>query len=117
MRAGTVVGNVELPLSWRKVEPEARHARLRAALDRLGVGHLARRRTDSLSGGEAQRVALARALVTDPKLLLLDEPAAAPDADARAAFLTDVEQVIADRQLTLVHVTHRAEEALQHEDT
>jgi molybdate transport system permease protein len=67
-------------------------ARRRAAewLDRLGVGELAHRRPAALSGGQAQRVALARALAVDPRVLLLDEPLAALDADAR----TDVRQAL-----------------------
>jgi ABC-type Fe3+/spermidine/putrescine transport system ATPase subunit len=110
---GTVRRNVELPLAWRKLGRAAQRDRAMAALDRLGVAHLAGRRAQMLSGGEAQRVALARALVTGPDVLLLDEPAAALDADARAGFLADVAHALADRRTTVVHVTHRAEEAMR----
>jgi ABC-type Fe3+/spermidine/putrescine transport system ATPase subunit len=105
--------NVELPLRWRKVPRAERHERAAAALARLGVAHLAERRAGALSEGEAQRVSLARALATEPALLLLDEPAAALDAEARAAFLADVERALAGRAITVVHVSHRAEEALR----
>ena len=105
--------NVELPLRWRRVPRAARRARATAALERLGVAHLADRPARALSEGESQRVSLARALATEPKLLLLDEPAASLDPEARAAFLSDVEHALADRATTVVHVSHRAEEALR----
>jgi ABC-type sulfate/molybdate transport systems ATPase subunit len=110
---GTVQRNVELPLAWRKVDRAHRRELVMTALERLGVAHLAGRRAQRLSGGESQRVALARALVTAPDVLLLDEPAAALDADARAAFLTDAERALADRRTTVVHVTHRVDDAVR----
>jgi ABC-type Fe3+/spermidine/putrescine transport system ATPase subunit len=109
----TVARNVELPLVWRKVGRPQRRERARAALEVLGVAHLAGRPAHTLSGGEAQRVSLARALVTRPGILLLDEPAAALDVTSRARFLDDVEVVLRDRGTTLVHVSHRPEEALR----
>jgi ABC-type Fe3+/spermidine/putrescine transport system ATPase subunit len=109
----TVARNVELPLAWRKVGRAQRRDRALGALDALGVAHLAGRRAHTLSGGEAQRVSLARALVTRPGILLLDEPAAALDAASRARFLADVEVALSDRGTTLVHVSHRPEEALR----
>ena len=109
----TVARNVELPLAWRKVGRAQRRARALGALDALGVAHLAGRRACTLSGGEAQRVSLARALVTRPGILLLDEPAAALDVASRARFLVDVEVALRDRGTTLVHVSHRPEEALR----
>jgi ABC-type sulfate/molybdate transport systems ATPase subunit len=111
MLTGTVARNVELPLAWRRVERTRRRDQALAALRRLGIAHLAERSAQTLSGGEAQRLALARALVTFPTFLLLDEPAAGLDIDARAAFLADAERALADRTTSVVHVTHRVEDA------
>ncbi|MQA09343.1 MAG: ATP-binding cassette domain-containing protein [Pseudonocardiaceae bacterium] len=109
----TVRRNVELPLRWRKV-PRGRRAELAlAALERLRVAHLAERPATELSGGEQQRVSLARAIATDPAVLLLDEPAASLDAQSRSAFLADLDQALADRATTVVHVSHRPEEAMR----
>ena len=105
--------NVELPLRWRRVGRAERREAAGAALERLGVAHLAERPAAALSAGEAQRVNLARALALDPAVLLLDEPAAALDAESRAAFLADVERALDTRGPTVVHVSHRPEEALR----
>jgi ABC-type sulfate/molybdate transport systems ATPase subunit len=109
----SVQRNVELPLRYRGIGASERPGRARAALETLGIGHLAGRRAHALSGGEAQRVSLARTLATDPAVLLLDEPAAALDPGARAAFLDDLERVLAARDVTVVHVSHRPEEVLR----
>jgi ABC-type sulfate/molybdate transport systems ATPase subunit len=109
----SVIRNVELPLRWRGLDRAARRRAARAALERVGVAHLAGRKAASLSGGEAQRVSLARALAVEPRLLLLDEPAAGLDAEARQAFLDDLEVALAERSATVVHVSHRADEALR----
>ena len=109
----SVQRNIELPLGWRGVERNKRRALARAALERLGVGHLADRRAPSLSGGEAQRVSLARALALEPQLLLLDEPAAGLDPPGRQTFFDDLETALVDRQATVVHVSHRPDEALR----
>jgi ABC-type sulfate/molybdate transport systems ATPase subunit len=108
----TVRHNVELPLRYRRAPRASRRALAAAALARLGVEHLADRRAQSLSGGEAQRVSLARALACEPDALLLDEPAAGLDTPTRAAFFEDVERALADRATTVVLVSHRAEEVL-----
>ena len=105
--------NVELPLGWRRVPRPQRRAAATAALERFGVAQLADRRAAALSAGEAQRVNLARALALDPRLLLLDEPAAALDAEARQAFLSDVERALGPSTTTVVHVSHRPEEAFR----
>jgi ABC-type sulfate/molybdate transport systems ATPase subunit len=109
----TVLRNVELPLRWRKVPRERRRALALAALDRLQVAHLADRPARALSGGEQQRVSLARALALDPEVLLLDEPAAGLDAQSRSAFFADLDRALEDRAATVVHVSHRPQEALR----
>jgi len=81
------------------------------ALARVGAGHLADRRVDTLSQGERQRVRMARALATDPDLLLLDEPFAGLDLGGREALLSDVERLLADPDgPTVVMVSHHLEE-------
>ena len=79
------------------------------ALDRMGVAHLARRRLDEMSSGEARRVLLARALVTAPRALVLDEPTTGLDLIARYAFMERVRQ-IARQGTTLILITHHVEE-------
>ncbi|MEU0102041.1 ABC transporter permease [Streptomyces sp. NPDC006267] len=81
-------------------------------LDRLGVGHLAHRRPDRLSGGQAQRVALARALAARPRLLLLDEPLAALDQTTRARVRHTLRDHLADFGGVCLIVTHDPVEAL-----
>jgi ABC-type sulfate/molybdate transport systems ATPase subunit len=109
----SVLRNVELPLRWRGAPRAGRRVAALAALRRLGVEHLADRPAPALSGGEAQRVSLARALALEPHLLLLDEPAAGLDAEARRSFLDDLAGLLADRSMSVVHVSHRADEALR----
>jgi ABC-type Mn2+/Zn2+ transport system ATPase subunit len=78
----------------------------RAALERVGGLKLLDRRLQGLSGGETQRAFLARALVSEPRLLLLDEPTAGVDAAGRAEFLEVLSEVARRDDLTAVLVTH-----------
>jgi iron complex transport system ATP-binding protein len=85
------------------------HRRTSEALARMGVSHLARRRLNEMSSGEARRVLLARALVSSPRALLLDEPTTGLDLVARHDFMERVRQVARDGT-TLILVTHHIEE-------
>jgi len=95
-------------LRYRTVTEEMRR-RAAAALERAGVGHLARRTLDQMSSGEARRVMLARALVTSPQALVLDEPTTGLDLAARQDFLERVRET-ARAGTTLILITHHIEE-------
>ncbi|HEY5924829.1 MAG TPA: ATP-binding cassette domain-containing protein [Kofleriaceae bacterium] len=90
-----------------------RTAKALALLERVGVGHLAKRRPRTFSGGEAQRVALARALARSPELVLLDEPFSALDRDLRAQLVSLVRELSRELTVPIVHVTHSIAEARQ----
>jgi putative ABC transport system ATP-binding protein len=100
------LGNVETALLYRSLKPAERRERAMASLERVGLGPRADHRPVQLSGGEQQRVALARALVTEPKILLADEPTGALDKNA-----ANVMEILAGLQSTeraVVIVTHDA---------
>lgn len=85
--------------------------RVRAVLDRLGIGALAARDVRTLSGGEKQRVALARALAVEPRALLLDEPLSALDPHTRAAVRETLSATLGDLALPTLLVTHDTKDA------
>jgi putative ABC transport system ATP-binding protein len=87
-----------------------RRAKVLAALDQVGIAHLARHRPPRLSGGEQQRVAIARALVRQPTLLLADEPTGALDTET-GNLVVDVLQAATERGCGLILVTHDADHA------
>jgi tungstate transport system ATP-binding protein len=107
----TVLGNVEIGLRLHGVGARERGRRARAALELLGIDHLADRRRDGLSGGEAQRVSIARALAVEPQVLFLDEPMASLDPPTRRSLMTDLFDVFSQRSVSAVWVTHDREEA------
>jgi molybdate transport system ATP-binding protein len=81
-----------------------------AWLERFGINHLLARKVDRLSGGERQRVAIVRALLSDPVLLLLDEPLSALDASARSELLGCLEQLHAELAVPTIYVSHAIDE-------
>ncbi len=90
--------------------------RTRAALELVGLAHLARRYPDELSGGQQQRVALARALAPTPRLVLLDEPFAGLDAALRTRVREEMRSILDRAGLAALLVTHDQEEALSTAD-
>ena len=104
--------NVTLPLDLAGIpRPEARQ-RGSDALAAVGLGDRLTARPGQLSGGMAMRVSLARALVTDPDLLLLDEPFAALDSITRRTLIEDLHRLWTARHPAMVFVTHDVEEAV-----
>ena len=96
---------------WRESYDTDDLSRAQGMLDLLGVGHLAERSVGTLSEGERKRVMIARALMTDPELLLLDEPAAGLDVAAREDLVRRLGELAADPAApTIVLVTHHLEE-------
>jgi putative ABC transport system ATP-binding protein len=102
--------NVELPLSYAGMARDARRARARQALDRVGLGDRVDHRPGELSGGQQQRVAVARALATEPDLLLADEPTGNLDSTATVDVLNLFDELHAQGR-TVVLITHEAEVA------
>lgn len=100
---------------WRERYEDLDERRSGDLLKAFGVGHLADRAYGTLSEGERKRVQLARSLMTDPELLLLDEPAAGLDLGGRETLVRDLSELAADRRSpVLVLVTHHVEEIPPH---
>jgi molybdate transport system ATP-binding protein len=108
----TALENVAFGLRSRGVSRHEARKQATEWLARLGLADHLSARPKALSGGQAQRVALARALVTDPRLLLLDEPLAALDAGARAELRRELRRHLASFQGTCLLVTHDPLEAM-----
>ncbi|QIN79768.1 ATP-binding cassette domain-containing protein [Rubrobacter marinus] len=108
----SVEANVGFGLRMRGASQAESSARAREALGRVRMEGHGDRRPDELSGGQQQRVSLARALVTEPSLLLLDEPLSALDANLRSALRDLVREVQEEGGYTTVFVTHDQEEAV-----
>jgi putative ABC transport system ATP-binding protein len=101
----TVLENVETPLLYGDVAPPSWRARAERSLERVGLAHRMDHRPSELSGGEAQRAAIARALVTEPRLLLADEPTGNLDS-ATGEEIADLITSLPEQGRTVVLVTH-----------
>jgi NitT/TauT family transport system ATP-binding protein len=108
----TVLQNVVLGLEARGVGKVEREEQARLMLDRVGLAHFVDKRPGQLSGGMRQRVALARSLVVEPKVLLLDEPFGALDAQTRLLMQEELLRLVEGTGRTVIFVTHSIEEAL-----
>jgi putative ABC transport system ATP-binding protein len=98
--------NVELPLRYLKVSTQERHRRAMEALDMVGLGERANNRPSQLSGGERQRVAIARALVTNPVLVLADEPTGELDTYNTCKVIELMRDLNRETGQTFAIVTH-----------
>jgi len=98
--------NVELPLVYAGVSLRKRRERAAAALRAVGLGDRLGHHANQLSGGQQQRVAIARALVNNPALLLADEPTGNLDSRTSLEVVDILQRLNADRQLTILMVTH-----------
>ena len=106
--------NVELPLIYQKVPKAERQERVKAALDRVNLAHRAKHLPTELSGGQQQRVAIARAIVTNPKLILADEPTGALDSKTSKEII-DIFHDLHRQGNTIVLITHDNDVAKQAE--
>lgn len=113
----SALDNVAFSLKMKGVGKAERRQRAQALLERVAMGHLAERKPAELSGGQQQRVALARALITQPRVLLLDEPLSALDPFLRIQMRAELRRWQQELGLTFVHVTHSQEEAMALADT
>ncbi|MBV8451562.1 MAG: ABC transporter ATP-binding protein, partial [Deltaproteobacteria bacterium] len=105
----TVEQNIQYGLV--KLPAAERRARMMAMLESFRIPHLLARKPSQISGGERQRVALARSLVTNPAMLLLDEPLSALDAASKSKILDDLREWNAAHGIPILYVTHSPEEA------
>ncbi|MFN4218521.1 MAG: ABC transporter ATP-binding protein [Candidatus Bipolaricaulia bacterium] len=98
--------NVEYPLILLGVSRKERYQRTMALLEEVGLKDLAKRRPDELSGGQRQRVAIARALVTNPKLVLADEPTANLDSETGKQVMSIMRRLNEEHHVAFLVVTH-----------
>jgi NitT/TauT family transport system ATP-binding protein len=108
----SALGNVEFPLRRFPINRAERRSRALAALDEVGLAEHARKYPGQLSGGMKQRVAIARTLVANPKVLLMDEPFGALDAQTRLSMHELLLDLWEARRQTVLFVTHDVDEAL-----
>ena len=104
----TAVENVELPLFYQGVSRRKRHQMAMEYLDRLGLAQWAGHYPNELSGGQKQRVAIARALITQPQIILADDPTGALDSRTSVEVMQLLKQLNEEQGITIVVVTHES---------
>ena len=108
----TVSENIEYGLRARKVDPDKRSKKIKEMLELVSLESKAKSFPHQLSGGQQQRVALARALAIQPRVLLLDEPLSALDAQVRGQIREEIRRIQLELGITTLFVTHDQEEAM-----
>ncbi|WP_375784884.1 ABC transporter ATP-binding protein [Bradyrhizobium sp. Pha-3] len=108
----SVEANIAFGLRERGVPPSEFPARIRSVLDLVKMPGYEKRSPHQLSGGQQQRVALARALITQPSLLLLDEPLSNLDAKLRESLRVELRQILTSARITTIIVTHDQSKAM-----
>ena len=108
----TVFENVSFGLKIKKIPSAEIEKMVKSALDRMQIGQYAKRYPTELSGGQQQRVAIARAIVSEPRLLLLDEPLSNLDAKLRVDMRSELKRLHHETGSTIIYVTHDQVEAL-----
>ena len=108
----TALQNVKFGLAMKKVDKEEADLRSKKILEVVGLGDKMDHYPSQMSGGQQQRAALARAIVTEPKVLLLDEPLSAIDALLRHSLQVEIRRIQQSLGITAIFVTHDQEEAM-----
>ena len=104
----TAVENVELPLYYQGVPRRERHAKAMEYLEKLGLTQWASHFPNEMSGGQKQRVAIARALITQPQIILADEPTGALDSKTRVEVMQLLKKLNQEEKITIIVVTHES---------
>ena len=107
------LSNVELPLIYSGIGPRVRRQRANAALEMVGLGDRCHHKPNELSGGQQQRVAIARALVSQPAIILADEPTGNLDSKSSMEIMTIIQRLNQEQGITVIFVTHEPDIAGQ----
>ncbi len=107
----SVAKNIRFGVPYSEIPKTRSEARIAELVELLGIEYLLHRYPGTLSGGEKQRVAIARALITEPEVLLLDEPLSALDTETRGKLREELRRLHRHTHVTMVHVTHSLDEA------
>ena len=112
----TVFQNVGFSLKMQGIDKSISDRRVWEMLETVGLDELSTRRPSDLSGGQQQRVALARALISEPTVLLLDEPLGSLDYNLRQTMMVELKKIQQDTGITFIMVTHSQQEAMSMAD-